>query len=187
MAVLPVQAVTPLPSGAWPGGATSRADARSRMDGEMTFALSESEAASRWTGPQDLVRMLERNPTVDTDPRQLAVRSLAGLEPGEDRIAEPLHSQLRRISALAGTRLVLVPLSLEWRAAAEADEPGADDAVPEGGSGGTDGRAALRLALVDTRAGLLLWRGELTGQPSPPDSSAALATLASGLVRTLLP
>lgn len=188
VAVVPVQGVVPLPSGAWPGGASSRADARSMMSSELTFALSESEAARRWAGPEALVRMLERNPTMGTDPRQLAVRSLATLESGEGRLPGPLHSQLRQISALAGVRLVVIPLALEWRSA-EAGTPEAADSAgaEERGAAEHAGRAVLRLALVDTRAGLLLWRGELAGQPSQPDSPAALATLASGVVTTLVP
>lgn len=197
VAVVPVQGVAPLPSGAWPGGARSRADTRSMMSSELTFALSESEAGRRWAGPEALVRMLERNPTMGTDPRRLAVRSLAALESGEDRIPGPLHSQLRQISALAGVRLVVIPLLLEWRPAEAADSAGAADlgagrasdstpaAAPEAGE--PVGRAVLRLALVDTRAGLLLWRGELAGQPASPESPAALATLASGVVATLVP
>jgi hypothetical protein len=44
----------------------------------------------------------------------------------------------------------------------------------------------VQLAVVDTRAGRVLWRGVIGGDPAPVETGAALGTLASNLVRTLV-
>ena len=190
LAILPVQDVTPAPSGAWPGGASSRDDALGRMNAELDFALASSEDAAGWMGPRRLTRLVERNPMLDVHPRRLAVGRLAEVKPGEGQLRATLHRQLRRLSALADVRIVAIPLRLAWRRPAEDGEngeeaPGAEDAA--GSSARGPGRTVLELALVDTRAARLLWRGEVLGAEGPPGEPGALASLASGVVELLSP
>lgn len=183
VAVFPVQAVTPAPSGQWPGGADSRADAREKMNAELGFALASAEGARGWPGPSDLVRMIERNPTIDADPRRLALSGLSGVEAGRDKLRATLHRQLRRLSALANVRIVAIPLGLGWR---KPEPPAsADTAVSDRPD--RPGRTVLEVAMVDTRAARLLWRGELMAPPAAPDEPGSLATLASDFVRMLTP
>lgn len=199
LAVLPVQAVAPAPSGAWPGGASSRSDARDRMNAELDFALSSSRDASSWSGPRALTRLVERNPMIDADPHRLAVGRLADVDPGEGQLREPLHRQLRRLSALADVRIAVIPLRLTWRPPEQVEESGGEDgeggedeagaAPPDSGrpSVAVPGRTVLEVAVVDTRAARMLWRGEVLAAPSEPDAPGSLATLASNLVRLLSP
>ncbi len=189
LAILPVQDVSPAPSGAWPGGASSRADALDRMNAELDFALSSSENASGWPGPRELTRMVERNPMIDAHPHRLAVAQLAAVEPGEGRLGGTIHRQLRRLSALAGVRIVAIPLRLAWHPPGQAGEDGGDAAGADsaGASAEGPGRPVLELALVDTRTARLLWLGEVPGAAGPPGASGALATLAANLVGLLSP
>lgn len=188
LAILPVQDVSPAPSGAWPGGASSRSDALDRINAELDFALSSSESAAGWPGPRELTRMVERNPMIDAHPHRLAVSRLAGVEPGEGRIGETLHRQLRRLSALAGVRMVAIPLRLAWRPPERGDgEGGGAEAGDADGPAAAPGRPVLEVALVDTRAARVLWRGEVPGAAGPPGEPGALATLSANLVALLSP
>lgn len=188
LVVTPVQSVAPLPSGSWPGGADTRREALAAVNSEMDFAISEEPLARRWTPPAEVVEQVGRNPLLDVDPRHLAYRGLLA-ERDEPRLYEPLHGQVRKLSALLDARLVAVPLRL-WYAPADtaaAGEAGGDAGGrdrPAEASGGA-GRAVLRVAVVDARSGRVLWKGTIVGDPAPGGSSAALATLARNFVRTL--
>lgn len=72
---------------------------------------------------------------------------------------------------MADGRLLLVPIVLGYRRT----RAGAD----------STGRARLELALVDVRAGRLLWRGRVYGETARADAPRAVATLSQNLVRTL--
>lgn len=189
LAILPVQDVAPAPSGAWPGGASSRADALDRINAELDFALASAEGVAGWPGPRELTRMVERNPMIDAHPHRLAVGRIDQVEPGEGRLRATLHRQLRRLSALADVRIVAIPLRLAWRVPGGDGEGGGEAAGAEGAGGSATGpgRPVLELALVDTRAARVLWRGEVAGPEAPPGEPGALATLAADLVALLSP
>lgn len=187
VALLPVQSVAPAPSGIWPGGASSSSEARRRMNAELDFALGSSEATRGWTGPRELARLVDRNPMIDVDPHRLAVDRLAAGDSPDEGLREPLHRQLRRLTALADVRLAAIPLRLAWRSPdAEAEGSGKSD-VAAPGERGDSGRAVLELALVDTRAARVLWLGEIRADRAPPDAPGTMAALAEDLVRLLSP
>lgn len=183
-----MQRAAPLPSGAWPAGAGSRGALLERMNAEIEFAFGEvGPDAGDWHTPAEVADRARRNPTLDIEPRRLAVRVLDGRAKG-DRIPAPLHGQLRRIGALFGARYLFVPLRLRWTpggdgAGAGEGRPAPPDSArgPGGPEARTTGRAALELALVDIRSGVLMWRGTLHGASAPRDSPALLATLAARL------
>jgi hypothetical protein len=79
-----------------------------------------------------------------------------------DRLPEPLASQLRTMIALHEGRLVLLPIELRL-------EP-----VPGGLS-----RTVLKLVLVDPRASIVNWSGEVAGVESGTFSGAFAGPLAS--------
>ncbi len=194
LVVAPVQSVAPAPSGAWPGGADSRREALAAMNSEVDFAISEEPMARAWTPPGDVVEQTGRNPMLDVDPEQLAYRAVLAADDDRPELNEPLHGQLRKLTALLDARLVALPMRV-WYVDADSaavvsgeagdgedgDDEGADDDSASG-----EGRAVVQLAVVDTRAGRVLWRGIIGGDPAPVDSGAALGTLASNLVRTLV-
>lgn len=202
--LLPLQSAVPLPSGAWPAGAASRRALLEQANAEIQFAFEElGPEAADWHTPQEIVDLAERNPTLDVEPQRVAASLLRGTTRG-DRVPSPLHGQLRRISALFDTRYMMIPLSLGYEVgpatgASDADTSSAphtppDTAPPPDSSPGpaapeerSTGRAALDLALVDIRRGVVMWRGTLYGEPAPRDSPALLATLAARLAEGAAP
>lgn len=200
VAVLPVQSARPAPSGAWPGGAPSLEATLEAANAELAFAFRERRGAGGWVLPDDAVERARRNPLLKVDPERLAYRLI--LRPPEDgRIVDPIHGQLRSLGALLGTRVVVVPLVLSYEPVAPGGPGGAQEgaerreagAVPDSGAAGAAaeegprGRGSLLLAVVDTRAGRVLWHGRIGGEPAPPDSSGLLATLASKVAEALTP
>lgn len=184
--VLPLQGARPVLSGAWPGGATSLQDLVDDFDAEVDFALSENRSTAEWVGPGAAVRRARRNPLLGVDPERLAYE---GLDRSSDKdlkgtLYEPLHSQLRSLSALLGTRVVALPLRLEY-VPADSVGPAGEAAVDS--TGPALGHAELRVALIDTRLGQVMWRGWIPGPPSPADAPGLLAELAERLVGALSP
>ena len=191
--LLPVQSAVPLPSGAWPAGATSRRALLEQANAEIQFAFEElGPGADDWHTPREIVDLAARNPTLNVEPRRVAASLLQGTVKG-DRVPAPLHGQLRRISALFDTRYMMIPLALGWEPDSAAAATGDTTSSPDSASGPgapearTTGRAALDMALVDIRRGLVLWRGTLYGERAPRDSPALLATLAARLAEGAAP
>lgn len=188
LVVAPVQSVTPTPAGEWPGGAPSRQDALAAVNSEVDFAISEEPLARRWTAPGEVVEQAGRNPMLGVDPEQLAYRGLVGEEDDPEHLYEPLHGQLRKLTALLDARLVVLPLRV-WYARPDTEGDAERASTRAGGPRAADaaGRAVVRMAVVDTRSGRVLWKGVVGGDPAAVDSGAVLGTLASNLVRTLAP
>lgn len=187
LVITPVQSVAPAASGAWPGGAASRRQALEAVNSEVDFAISEEPMARAWTPPGEVVEQTGRNPMLKVDPEQLAYRGLL-VEDEEPELYEPLHGQLRKLTALLDARLVALPMRV-WYVDADTAASVGEETVPDGPddgrAAGDEGRAVVQVAVVDTRAGRVLWRGIIGGDPAPVGSGAALGTLASNLVRIL--
>ncbi len=196
--LLPVQSVRPLPSGAYPGGARSQRAAREAITAEFSFAFEEAEeGADTWKLPADVIRVMSRNPTLHVDPLHLAYQGLLSKPKDLKRyqVYEPLHGQLRAISAMFDTRHLVLPLQVSYEPydpGAVLDDDGAAPPPPEpvgvetAGPGEPIGRAVLVLALIDIRRSQVLWHGEVRGDPAPIDSSALFATLAARLADWLV-
>lgn len=135
--LLPVQAIRPTAGGAWPGGARSREAALEALNSELDFALREVPAASAWTAPGETVERARRNPMLKVDPRRLSYRGLMGSEEHlKDEIYSPLHGQLRRLTALFDTRLVVLPVMAWYQRGALPADTTAQDTAPAGEAGG---------------------------------------------------
>lgn len=186
--VLPVQEVSPTPGGMLPGGTGSAAEARSRASAEIDFAVSESEGTSSWVGPGKITERAEKNPLLKADPVRLPVTGLEQVEVGKGRVPDPLHGQIRGLAAVTEARLVLVPTRLSYRPAPDSTSgsPG-EDGGGEAERVPPPGWAVFEVTLLDSRAGRVLWRGEVHGSAAPPESSAAVATAAAGLVSYFAP
>lgn len=197
-AIMPLQSARPAPGGGWPGGAASMEKTIEAFNAELNFALGELRGSAGWSSPEDAVERASRNPMIKVDPRRLAYRAI--LQPTERPLSDPLHSQLRSLSALLNTETVAVPLRISYRplgadstsaerkGAANEMIRGADTSDAEGASTAeAEGRAVLLLAIVNTRRGRVLWHGEIQGPPGARDSSALLATLAARVIGMLSP
>ncbi len=201
--LLPVQSVRPLPTGAYPGGTGSHRKARQTITAEFSFAFDEAEEGEGiWKLPSDVIEVMGRNPTLHVDPEHLAYQGLLS-EPKDLRryqIYEPLHGQLRKISAMFDTRHLVLPLQVSYEPleddagaepAGDSDPDGAERATGSADAAATTrsepmGRAVLLMALIDIRRSAVLWHGEVKGDPAPVDSSALFASLAARVAEWLI-
>jgi hypothetical protein len=131
-----------------------------------------------WILPSGLDSAFRRNPTYATDPHTLAEEPLRSPSlSGDQRLPEPIASQLRTIVALHDdTRLVLAPVELRIEAAT-------------GGAGAAAGagRGVLRLVLVDARMSSVRWIGDVVSDPAPAFGPSITASIASKLSAIIAP
>ena len=198
---VPVQSVQPLEEGGWPGGAAGEEDALRAMDAELEFVLAESRGGSDWALPSTVIRRVDRNPILRIDPTRLAYQGLLQKPVKRKQIYEPLHSELRSLSALFDTRYVILPIALfvELDPPELEDEDArpdpADAGAPESpAQGPADSattqdkyRAHLLLAMIDIRMSSIVWWGEIVSDLGAEDSPALLASLAEKVAAQVAP
>lgn len=194
--VVPVQSVRPLDTGGWPGGAATEEDALRVMDAELEFALEQKRGASDWALPGEVGRRVDRNPMLRLDPSRMAYQGLLEKPVKRQQIYEPLHSELRAISALFDTRYVILPIALfveedEHRGGGAGDPLPADTVTARDSDrpSATDRthRAHLMIAMIDIRMSSIVWWGEIVGDPSFAGSPALLASLAERFAAQVAP
>jgi hypothetical protein len=184
---VPVQSVEPLPGGGWPGGTAGEEDALRAMDAELEYALGGTRGAEDWALPADVIRRVDRNPMLRTDPSRMAYQGLLEKPDKRKQIYEPLHGELRSISALFDTRYVVLPISLFVEA-----DPIGPASSHAGSSAGRNGfeptyRAHLLLAMIDIRSSTIVWWGEIAGEAGDADSPALTASLAERVAEAVAP
>jgi hypothetical protein len=159
--VAPLQALRIPAEVGWP--AVAPRPTLARFDSVFADTLKERVGNRAWVFADALLKAAANNPTYATDPRALAVNPLRseGLKI-DDRLPEPLASQLRTMIALQDARLVLIPTDLTI------------ERTPTG-----LGRPVVRLVLVDPRTSVVRWIGRVTGDETrafTPDISAVIAS-----------
>lgn len=164
--VAPVSAVREGDALGWAAGIPRQREWLRSLDQEIAFALGERGLERAWVFPEALLRSYERNPAMSPDPYRLSVAPLRALTrlTGEQRLPEPLASQLRTLVAVHDGRYVLLPLEVSFE--------------PEAAG---SGRARLRLLLVDARSTELRWLGEVRSDPSSALNPGVAASLAARL------
>lgn len=142
----------------------ARADALSRADSLVAAFLSARVPEVTWIFPDELRRAARRAPGLLAEPDQMAT---ALLRSGDSRrVPDPLRSQMRGLTGVAGDRYALIPASLVF--------------VP-GETG--PGRAELSLVVTDVRTGLIEWRTTAWAEADDPWTALwdALTTLVPDL------
>lgn len=124
---------------AWSAALSPRRVALERADSLIGDALTGRAPEVTWVLPPALRQAARRNAPVTTDPDQMATSLLRAS--ALTKLPDPLWSQMRSLTAMAGERYALVPASLVFFPA------------PEGG-----GRAELTVVLADVRTGAIGWR-----------------------------
>ena len=107
----------------------------------------------KWVLPPALRKIARRAPGIVDDPDQMGQALLRARKMRD--VPDPLRASLRKLTAVVGGRMVMVPASLGF-----IREP--DGAV----------RAELSLVAADTRSGKVVWRSVALG--SGPTPAAAL-------------
>lgn len=141
-----------------------RTDALAKADSLIGAFLTERAPEVIWVLPAELRRAASRAPGMLTEPDKMGT---ALLRSGDSkRVPDPLRSQMRALTGVAGERFALVPASLVF--------------VP---GEGEHGRAELTFAIVDIRTGLIEWRTTAWAEGDDPWTAVwdALATLVPDL------
>jgi len=123
----------------WTAALTPRRVALNHTDSLLSETLTGRAPEVQWVLPPALRQAARRAAPVVVDPDQMATSLLRGARLA--KLPDPLWSQMRSLTALAGERYALVPASLIFRPA------------EEGG-----GRAELTMVLADVRSGMIEWR-----------------------------
>ncbi len=112
-------------------------------------ALTGRAPEVQWVLPPTLRKLARRSPGIVGDPDQMGQAALRA--PKMKDIPDPLRSSLRKLVAVAGGRVAMVPAALAF---------GRE----------SDGRirADLTLVAADTRAGKVLWRSVAVGAGATP-------------------
>lgn len=167
VAVTPTAHVRAADSLGWVQQLSGARSVARQLDTNIVAVLDARGLARRWVMPAELAKAYERNRSYATDPYQLVVEQLRSprMKPGE-RYGEPLSSQLRTMIALQeDTRFVLLPVDLRFERAADA---------------AGQGRAVLRVALLDPRFAEARWIGDVTGNAAATPA-LALSSVAAHL------
>jgi len=164
IAVLPTYTARVMPGLDWSIGRP--ADLRQTLDADLLAALDERGVRKTWIFPADLQQSYRRNTTYAADPYGLAEEPLRSPSLKlDDRLVEPLASQIRTLVALHGdTRLVLAPVELRLEKAGE-----------------SGGRGVLRLVLIDARLSSVVWMGEIASDTVAAFGPVITASIASKL------
>ena len=159
--VAPVQALRVPAEVGWP--ALPMRTTLAKLDSVIADSLRARVGNQAWVYADGVIKAAANNPMYATDPRALAVNPLrsASLKI-EDRLPEPLASQLRTMIAFHDVRLVLIPTDLTI------------ERTPAG-----LGRPVVRVVLVDPRSSLVRWIGRVIGPDSPAFTSDIPVSIAS--------
>jgi hypothetical protein len=135
------------------------------LDSAIERALGERGLSTSWTYPPALARSARRNAGYVSDPYLLAAERLrSGVRLADDRLAEPLATQIRGIVAVTDARYALFPVELRFERVA-------------------DGRLrpVLHVVLLDARGSSVRWVGEVRGAASSDVTPTMLESVAFAL------
>lgn len=142
---------------------------------ELVFALEGPGAGPAWLLPDELRRTLARSPGLDAPLDNLPVDVF--LRAQVNRIGDPIYGVMRRIGAVTGADLALLPVAVRPGAAGVDSAGAADGPVP----------AEYVAALLEVRTGRVVWFGVEEGSAGPRDDPRRLASAAEALARRLVP
>lgn len=148
----------------WDDSLRPREAALHRADSVIGTFLTERAPEVEWILPAALREAARRAPGMLADPDRMGTALLRA--PSLDRVPDPLRSQMRNLTGVAGDRYAAVPAALAYYAAGEGKA-----------------RAELSLVLVDVRSGVVGWRTVARGEGDDPASAlwAALSALVPDL------
>jgi len=141
-------------------------------DSIIATFLTERVPEVEWILPEELRRAAARAPGMLPDPDHMGTAVLRAQ--GMDRVPDPLISELRNLTAVAGNRWAAVPASLVFLQVHD-DETGEET---EG-----VGRAELTVVMVDVRRNQVPFRSVASGEGEDPWTALwnALKTLVPDL------
>lgn len=137
-------------------------------DAELAFALETRGSAVEWILPGEIRAALRASPALDAPLEGLPVDVFLRTE--VDRLGDPVYGVLRRLGAVTGADLALLPVAVVHHAAADAVAPG----------------VRVYAALMDVRTGRVVWYGVEAASGEAGDAGV-LAAAMDALARHLAP
>ena len=135
---------------------------------ELAFALTGRGSQVLWILPAEIRSALARSPGLQVPLDALPVGVFLRAE--VDRVGDPLFGYLRRLGALTGADLALIPVEIRYRAAADT----------------VLGATEIAAALLSARNGRVYWFGVVEGQGGGAEDPGSLASAADALARRLV-
>ena len=137
------------------------------VDPEIEFALKEHGEGIDWIMPDAVRRQVDRTPGMDMKVDDLPVGIFLRAE--IERIGDPLFGYIRRLAALTGASVAVIPVQVRYRMETETQESAVE----------------IVTAVLDAVSGQVFWIGVVEGDPGPADDLGTLASAANKLARNL--
>lgn len=171
--LLPVHYVQPV-AGGWLGAAGSAEESLRQANAEIAFAVGERRGTTQWIFPEEIARVLGRQPALQVHVYALSADPIRRENAGRlEWVKDPLYGEVRAIAALFDARYAVFPVELGYEEPRSREE--------------TEGHGALWTVLFDARTGIVLWSGTVRGEAGPAASGATVARVAQALARQLVP
>jgi hypothetical protein len=169
VAVYPIQflrndTTAPVRQADWP-------NVRKEFDDSLGAAIAERGVGKKWTYAPDLIRLAKRNAGYVSDPSTLGAGGLRPPRPlkADDQAGPTLVSNLRSLTALGDARIAMVPVELGFE------------------KKGADVRATLRVVLIDSLAGQVIWYIDLAVPTGTSFGHAGVSALAQRVADLVAP
>jgi hypothetical protein len=165
VSLLPLTLIAAEDSLQWDVRLGDRHAALTKADSVIGTLIKARAPEVTWVLPEELRRVARRAPSVATDPEQMSTALLRA----ENLVAvpDPLRSQLRTLTAIAGGRYALIPAALIFsRTVGQSD--GRTVHLPTA-------TAELTVVMVDVRLGRVGWRTVARGEGDDPWSALTRA------------
>ncbi len=166
VALYPLTLVAAEDSLRWEALIAARRASLSRADSVIGTLLGSRAPEVTWIMPDELRRSARRAVGIATDPDQMGGSVLRAEE--LDLVPDPLRTQLRSLTGLAGARFAVVPAALIYKR--RPHTPAAPLLVAT---------AELSIVMVDVRLGRVVWRTVARGEGA--DAWTALTAAVKGL------
>ena len=137
------------------------------IDPEIEFALQEHGEGIDWVMPDEVRRQVDRTPGMDMKVDDLPVGIFLRAE--IERVGDPLFGYIRRLAALSGASVAVIPVQVRYRMEDETHESAVE----------------IVTAVLDAVSGRVFWTGVIEGDPGPADDLGTLASAANQLARSL--
>jgi hypothetical protein len=186
VSVLPLTLVAAEEELHWDSLLGQRREVLAKCDSVIAALLVARAPEVTWVLPAELRRAARRAPGIAPNPDQMGSAILLhGSKREPEMVPDPLRSELRTLSALAGSgggRYALVPAGLVFKRSRGAGPAGPAGAAAAGHGGGT-ATAELTVVMVDVRTGRVDFRTVARGDGGDPWTALtrALKSLTPGV------
>jgi hypothetical protein len=166
--IYPVQRVLEGDSLGWAASIPDRRAYLADFDAEFAFAMNDRQGLRAWKTLEAVDRAVKRVGPYAPEIREMPVSSLIGKIGEKERVLPAsLADPMRAVSGFIEARWALLPVAIRFERVGPATS--------------TAGRAVLRVAFIDTRAGEVGWIGDIASDTASSMSPKLLASVAQKL------